>query len=129
MKINITSVMVEDQQHALEFYTGVLGFEKKQDIPAGGARFLTVASPDGPEGVELLLEPNSNPAVPAQEWQQSLYNAGIPATSFGSDDVETEAARLKEKGVNFTQDPVTHDGVTTAIFDDTCGNLIMILQA
>jgi catechol 2,3-dioxygenase-like lactoylglutathione lyase family enzyme len=127
MRINVTSVLVEDQQKALDFYTGILGFVKKVDIPAGGARWLTVVSPDAPDGTELLLEPNSNPAVPAREWHKALYDAGIPATSFAVDDVVAEHARLSALGVQFVTDPATHEGVTTAIFDDTCGNLIMIV--
>ena len=129
MRINITSVLVDDQAKALAFYTEKLGFEKKTDIPAGGARWLTVVSPDEPDGVELLLEPNSNPAVPARDWQQALYDAGIPATSFASDDILAETARLQELGVKFTQEPTTAGDVTTAVFDDTCGNLIMLAQA
>jgi catechol 2,3-dioxygenase-like lactoylglutathione lyase family enzyme len=121
--------MVEDQQKALDFYTGVLGFVKKQDVPAGGARWLTVVAPDAPDGPELLLEPNSNPAVPAREWQQALYNAGIPATSFAVDDVAAEHQRLSAMGVRFVTEPATYSSVTTAIFDDTCGNLIVIVQA
>lgn len=129
MRINITSVLVDDQAKALAFYTEKLGFEKKIDIPMGGPnRWLTVTSPEGAEGVELLLEPNGNPAVPAQEWQKSLYDAGIPATSFASDDIEAEAAKLKERGVTFTQEPTSAGGVSTAVFDDTCGNLIMLVQ-
>ena len=129
MRIFVTSVMVEDQQKALDFYTGVLGFVKKQDVPAGGARWLTVVAPDAPDGPELLLEPNSNPAVPAREWQQALYNAGIPATSFAVDDVAAEHQRLSAMGVRFVTEPATYGSVTTAIFDDTCGNLIVIVQA
>ena len=130
MKIHMASVMVEDQDKALRFYTGMLGFELKQDIPVGDARFLTVTSPDGPEGVELLLEPNSNPAVPAKEFQRSLYDAGIPWTSFGVDDIQSEYDRLTALGVSFTQVPTDlGDGITAAIFDDTCGNLIMIVEA
>jgi len=129
VRIFVTSVMVEDQQKALDFYTGVLGFVKKQDVPAGGARWLTVVAPDAPDGPELLLEPNSNPAVPAREWQQALYNAGIPATSFAVDDVAAEHQRLSAMGVRFVTEPATYGSVTTAIFDDTCGNLIVIVQA
>ena len=127
MRINVTSVMVEDQAKALAFYTDILGFVKKVDVPAGGARWLTVVSPDAPDGTELLLEPNSNPAVPAREWQKALHDSGIPATSFAVDDVRAEHQRLTALGVRFLTEPATHDGVTTAIFDDTCGNLIMIV--
>ena len=127
MRINVTSVMVEDQQKALDFYTNVLGFVKKRDTPLGADRWLTVVSRDAPDGTELLLEPNSNPAVPAREWQQALYSAGIPATSFAVDDVAAEHQRLSALGVRFATEPSTYDGVTTAIFDDTCGNLIVIV--
>lgn len=126
MRINVTSVMVEDQAKALAFYTDILGFVKKVDVPAGGARWLTVVSPDAPDGTELLLEPNSNPAVPAREWQKALHDAGIPATSFAVDDVAAEHQRLSALGVRFVTEPATYGGVTTAIFDDTCGNLIMV---
>jgi catechol 2,3-dioxygenase-like lactoylglutathione lyase family enzyme len=118
--------MVEDQEHALRFYTDILGFEKRKDFPAGGARFLTVAGSGNTE-VELLLEPNSNPAVPARQYQQALYDAGIPAAAFASDDVHREYERLIALGVRFTGAPTTHDGVTIALLDDTCGNLIMIV--
>jgi catechol 2,3-dioxygenase-like lactoylglutathione lyase family enzyme len=127
IKIAVTSVYVEDQSKALEFYTQVLGFQKKNDIPADGAdRWLTVASPEGPEGVELLLEPNGNPI--AKTYQQALVEAGIPATMFAADDVHAEYARLRELGVIFTQEPTAAGSVTTAVFDDTCGNLIMLAQ-
>jgi catechol 2,3-dioxygenase-like lactoylglutathione lyase family enzyme len=118
--------MVDDQARALEFYTSKLGFVAKQDIPVGEARFLTVVSPEAPDGTELLLEPNDNPMVPAQAFQRALFDAGIPATSFTVDDVDGEYERLKALGVMFTSAPTTTDGVTAAVFDDTCGNLIMI---
>jgi catechol 2,3-dioxygenase-like lactoylglutathione lyase family enzyme len=126
VKINITSVLVDDQERALRFYTQSLGFVKKQDFPVGEARFLTVVSPEGCKDVELLLEPNSNPAVPAKEFQRALFEAGVPATSFGVDDVHKEYERLKGLGVVFNGEPATADGVTADVFDDTCGNLIMI---
>lgn len=129
MKINITSVMVDDQDKALKFYTEILGFVKKVDIPVGEARWLTVVSPEGPDDIELLLEPNSNPAVPAKEFQKALFEAGIPATSFAVEDVQKEYERLKALGVVFTAEPTTAGGVSTAVFDDTCGNLIMIAAA
>lgn len=129
MRINITSVLVDDQQKALEFYTGPLGFVLKHDIPMGADRWLTVVSPEAPDGVELLLEPNNNPAVPAREWQKALYDAGIPATSFAVDDVQAEYERLTALGVRFTGEPVSAGAVTMATFDDTCGNLIMIASA
>lgn len=125
MKINVTSVLVDDQQKALDFYTGVLGFVKKTDVPAGGARYLTVVSPDGPEGIELLLEPNEHPA--AKVFQQALVADGIPLTSFGVDDVEAEYERLKRRGVVFRFGPTRSGPATTAVFDDTCGNLIMLV--
>lgn len=129
MRIHITSVMVDDQEKALAFYTEKLGFVLKHDVPAGGARWLTVVSPEGAEGVELLLEPVNNPAVPAREFQQALYNAGIPWTSFASDDIQAEYERLTARGVRFTQPPTSFgEGITGAIFDDTCGNLIMLIS-
>lgn len=126
MKINLTSIMVDDQDKALAFYTGVLGFVKKTEIPVGEFKWLTVVSPDGPEDIELAFEPNSNPVVPAEAFQRSLFDAGIPTTSFGVDDVQQEYERLSRLGVRFHQTPTSGDGITTAIFDDTCGNLIMI---
>ena len=128
LKINIVSILVDDQQHALDFYTSILGFELKHDIPADGARYLTVTSPAGAEGVELFLEPNANPAVPAKEFQRALVDAGIPWTSFGVDDIQQEYERLTALGVEFTSEPTDYgDGFTAAIFDDTCGNLIMLV--
>jgi catechol 2,3-dioxygenase-like lactoylglutathione lyase family enzyme len=129
VRITLTSVMVSDQARALGFYTETLGFVTKQNIPVGEARFVTVVSPEAPDGTELLLEPNDNPMVPAQEWQRALFDAGIPATSFAVDDVDEEYERLKGLGVTFTGGPTTTDGVTAAVFDDTCGNLIMIASA
>ena len=129
MRINISSIMVEDQEHALKFYTDVLGFVLKYDIPAGGARWITVVSPEQPDGTELALEPNSNPAVPAREWQKALYDAGIPATSFAVDDVFAEYERLTAQGVRFTGEPVDTGEFKMATFDDTCGNLIMITSS
>jgi catechol 2,3-dioxygenase-like lactoylglutathione lyase family enzyme len=129
VRINRTSVLVNDQEKALAFYTEVLGFVKKHDVPVGEDRWLTVVSPEAPDGVELLLEPNSNPAVPAREWQKSLFDAGIPATSFAVDDVQAEYERLLALGVRFTGEPVTAGEVTIATFDDTCGNVIMITSA
>lgn len=124
MRINVTNVFVDDQDRALAFYTGVLGFVKKTDVPAGDFRWLTVVSPEAPDGVELLLEPNAHPA--AQAYQEALVADGIPATSFAVDDVAAEVDRLLAKGVTVVQ-PATEMGpVTTAVFDDTCGNLIQI---
>jgi predicted enzyme related to lactoylglutathione lyase len=127
IKIAVTSVFVEDQGKALEFYTNVLGFEKKTDIPLGGEdRWLTVASPAGPEGVELLLEPNDNPI--AKTYQQALFESGTPATMFAADDVRAEYGRMRQLGVVFTMEPTTEGPVTRAVFDDTCGNLIGLTQ-
>jgi predicted enzyme related to lactoylglutathione lyase len=125
IKITIASVFVEDQQKALEFYTNVLGFAKKVDIPVGGARWLTVGSPSGPE-IDLLLEPNANPI--AKAYQQGIYEAGIPATTFAADDVRAEYERMKQLGVVFTAEPAETGGVIGAVFDDTCGNLIGLHQ-
>jgi catechol 2,3-dioxygenase-like lactoylglutathione lyase family enzyme len=125
MKIVITSVFVDDQQKALEFYTNVLGFTKKRDVPMGpGARWLTVVSPGDSNGVELLLEPAGHPAV--GPFREALVNDGIPFTSFGVDDIHAEHARLSGLGVQFIQPPVQMGPVMTAVFDDTCGNLIQI---
>ena len=128
MRIYITSVLVDDQEKALRFYTDVLGFVKKHDIPLGGeARWLTVVSPDNPEGPELLLEPDGHPA--AGPFKAALVADGIPATSFAVDDVQAEFERLSGLGVRFTQEPVEMGPVTTAVFDDTSGNLIQIAKA
>jgi catechol 2,3-dioxygenase-like lactoylglutathione lyase family enzyme len=124
MKIVVTSVLVDDQQKAFDFYTGVLGFLPKNDIPTGEHRWLTVVSPDAPDGVELLLEPSEHPA--AGPFKAALVADGVPYASFAVDDVESEFARLSQAGVEFTQEPMTQGPVTTAVFDDTCGNLIQI---
>lgn len=124
MRIVITSVFVDDQEKALEFYTETLGFVKKQDIPMGQHRWLTVVSPDNLDGPELLLEPADHPA--AKTFRKALMEDGIPFTSFEVDDVHREHERLGELGVRFTQDPTDMDIVTTAVLDDTCGNLIQI---
>ena len=126
MKIYVTSVFVDDQRKALDFYTNVLGFEKKTDIPLGSASWLTVVSPEQPDGTELLLEPSDHPAV--RPYKTALVEDGIPATSFAVDDVQAEFDRLRSKGVRFTQEPTQMGGVTTAVFDDTCGNLIQIVN-
>jgi catechol 2,3-dioxygenase-like lactoylglutathione lyase family enzyme len=126
MKIVVTSVLVDDQEKALRFYTDVLGFEKKQDIPVGDARWLTVVSPQDQDGTELLLEPDSHPA--AKPFKKALVDDGIPYTSFGVDDVKADFERLSGRGVRFTQPPTEMGPVTTAVFDDTCGNLIQIAQ-
>ncbi|MCF3124246.1 VOC family protein [Streptomyces arenae] len=128
MKIYVTSVFVDDQAKALAFYTDVLGFVKKHDVPLGGeARWLTVVSPEDPEGTELLLEPSGHPAVPP--YKTALVKDGIPAASFAVDDVRAEYERLRGLGVEFPQDPVETGEVTTAVLDDTCGNLIQIVRA
>jgi len=124
MKIVITSVYVDDQDKALQFYTKVLGFVKKTEIPMGVSRWLTVVSPDDPEGTELLLEPDSHPA--AGPFKRALVEDGIPFTSFGVEDVRAEYERLRSAGVRFTQPPVEMGPVTMAVLDDTCGNLIQI---
>jgi catechol 2,3-dioxygenase-like lactoylglutathione lyase family enzyme len=124
MRINVTSVLVDDQGKALRFYTDVLGFVKKTEIPLGEARWLTVVSPDEPDGVELLLEPDGHPA--ARPWKEALVADGIPFTSFAVDDVRAEYERLNGLGVTFTQPPTEMGPVVTAVFDDTCGNLIQI---
>ncbi|ANM28509.1 hypothetical protein ABI59_01020 [Acidobacteria bacterium Mor1] len=126
MKIIGTSVPVDDQAKALRFYTEVLGFEKKHDVPAGEHRWLTVTSPGDSTGVELLLEINAHPAI--KPFQDALVRDGIPWTMFGVEDIEAEHKRLTDLGVAFTQPPMKYGPVTTAVFDDTCGNLIQIVQ-
>lgn len=124
MRINLTSVFVDDQEKALTFYTDVLGFIKKTEIPLGEHRWLTVVSPDEPNGTELVLEPAGHPAV--APFRRALVQDGIPFTSFAVADVEAEFERLSERGVRFTQEPLAMGPVTTAVLDDTCGNLIQI---
>ncbi|KAD3720588.1 VOC family protein [Arthrobacter yangruifuii] len=124
MKIVVTSVFVEDQDRALDFYTRVLGFEKRVDVPAGGARWLTVGTAGEEGGVELLLEPAGHPAV--APFTQALVADGIPFTSFEVDNVQEEYDRLRDLGVDFTQPPVRMGPMTTAVFSDTVGNLIQI---
>ncbi|CAM2802724.1 VOC family protein [Saccharomonospora xinjiangensis] len=124
MRINVTSVLVDDQEKALRFYTEVLGFTPKHDIPLGEARWLTVVSPEDPDGTELSLEPDGHPA--ARPYKEALVADGIPFTSFAVSDVHAEAERLTALGVRFTQQPLRMGAVTTAVFDDTCGNLIQI---
>jgi catechol 2,3-dioxygenase-like lactoylglutathione lyase family enzyme len=126
MRINLTSVLVDDQDKALRFYTDLLGFEKKTEIPLGEHRWLTVVSPDDPDGIELVLEPDAHLA--AQVFKEALVSDGIPYTSFAVDDVAAEFARLEQLGVRFTQQPAEMGPVITAVFDDTCGNLIQIAQ-
>ena len=124
MQIKFVGLPVSDQAKALAFYTDVLGFVKKTEIPLGEARWLTVVSPDEPDGTELLLEPDGHPA--AGPFKQALIEDGIPFTSFAVDDVGAEFQRLRALGVRFTQEPVEMGGVTLAVLDDTCGNLIQI---
>lgn len=127
MKIIVTSVFVDDQERALEFYTGTLGFVKKQDVAAGGYRWLTVVSPDQPDGTELLLEPNDNPA--AKAYQAAIFEQGIPAAMFGVESVQEEYRRLRARGVVFPVEPTPVTGsVVRAVLDDTCGNLIQIIE-
>jgi len=124
LRIVVTSVLVDDQAKALRFYTDVLGFRVKHDIDLGVGRWLTVVSPADPDGVELLLEPDGHPAAPP--FKRALVEDGIPWTSFAVADVEAEYERLLALGVTFTQPPTEMGPVTTAVFDDTCGNLIQI---
>lgn len=125
MKIHLTSVFVDDQAGALRFYTEILGFVKKHDVPLGGEdRWLTVVSPDEPGGTELLLEPAGHPA--AKTYRDALVEDGIPLAQFAVDDVKAEYERLRALGVRFTQEPLAMGPVTTAVFDDTCGNLIQL---
>ncbi len=124
VRINVTSVLVDDQEKALRFYTDVLGFVKKTEIPLGEHRWLTVVSPEDPDGVELALEPDDHHG--AKAFKQSLAEDGIPFTSFAVADVQKEYERLTGLGVTFTQPPTVMGEMTTAVLDDTCGNLIMI---
>jgi catechol 2,3-dioxygenase-like lactoylglutathione lyase family enzyme len=126
MRIKLTSVLVDDQDKALHFYTDVLGFQRKTEIPLGEHRWLTLVSPDDPGGTELVLEPDTHPA--AKPFKAALASDGIPFTSFAVDDVHREFDRLRALGVEFTQEPAEMGPVTTAVFDDTCGNLIQIAQ-
>jgi catechol 2,3-dioxygenase-like lactoylglutathione lyase family enzyme len=126
MRINVTSVLVDDQDKALRFYTEVLGFKQKHDVPVGEYRWITVVSPEEPDGTEVLLEPDAHPA--AKPFKEALVTDGIPYTSFAVDDVQAEYERLSGLGVRFTQEPTDMGTVTTAVFDDTCGNLIQIAR-
>ncbi len=125
MRINLTSVFVDDQQAALAFYTDVLGFTKRREIPLGDDYWLTVVSPESPEGPELLLEPTGHPAV--KPYREALVHDGIPLAQFAVDDVYAEHARLSEAGVVFTQPPMDIGAAVMAVFDDTCGNLIQLV--
>ena len=126
MQIGVCSIFVDDQEHAARFYTDVLGFVTKTDIPMGDFSWLTVVSPDTPDGVEMLLEPNSHPA--ARAYQESIYGDGIPATMFFVSDMEAEYDRLTKRGVEFTTPPTATEQMTFAVFDDTCGNLIQLVE-
>ena len=127
LKIHLTSVFVDDQAHALRFYTEVLGFVKKAEVPLGEASWLTVVSPEDPDGTELLLEPSDHPAV--GPYRDALVRDGIPLASFAVENMEAEFERLRALGVRFTQEPAEAGPVTTAVLDDTCGNLIQIVAA
>jgi catechol 2,3-dioxygenase-like lactoylglutathione lyase family enzyme len=124
MQIKLTSIFVDDQDKALKFYTEKLGFQKKHEFSAGAYKWLTVVSPEEPEGVQLVLELNANPA--AKTFQHEIHQQGIPAANFFVADVQKEHARLKEHGVTFTKDLTKTTGSTIAVLDDTCGNLIQI---
>jgi predicted enzyme related to lactoylglutathione lyase len=126
MQIKFVSITVEDQESALRFYTSVLGFEKMADIPMGEYRWLTVTSPDGVEGVELVLEPLGFP--PARAYQKALFEAGIPATAFITKDIAAEVERLKARGVKFRGEPQDMGPIKVVVFEDTCGNLINLVQ-
>jgi predicted enzyme related to lactoylglutathione lyase len=126
MKIKLTNVFVDDQDRALKFYTEILGFVKKLDFPMGKFKWLTVVSPEEPEGTQLFLEPNDNPA--AKTYQNAIFNQSRPAASFFVDDVQKEYERLKKLGVKFTMTPTKVTGSTIAVLDDTCGNLIQLTQ-
>jgi catechol 2,3-dioxygenase-like lactoylglutathione lyase family enzyme len=126
MRIKVTSVMVDDQDKALKFYTEILGFVKKTDIPAGKFRWLTLVSPEDLHGIELLIEPNDFP--PARVFQRALFDAGIPLISFAVEDIQKEYRRMRELGVAFRTKPTQIGPATVALFDDTCGNLIQLAQ-
>ncbi|OGT73595.1 MAG: glyoxalase [Gammaproteobacteria bacterium RIFCSPLOWO2_02_FULL_57_10] len=126
MKIKLNSIFVDDQSKGLKFYTEVLGFKLSKDIPMGEFRWLTVVSPEGPDDVELVLEPNANPA--SSVFQDSLFKQGIPITAFEVDDIQAEYERLKGLGVMFTREPMNVGVVTIAILSDTCGNLIQLYE-
>ncbi|MCM3781956.1 VOC family protein [Neobacillus mesonae] len=127
MKIIVSSLFVQDQAKALEFYTETLGFVKNHDVPVGEFRWITLVSPDEHGSIELLLEPNNHPA--AKEYQKRIFADGIPATMFGVEDINQEYKRLLDKGVHFTMEPTKMGEQTIAVFDDTCGNLIQIVQS
>ena len=126
MRIKLTSLMVDDQDKALRFYTEVLGFQKKHDIPVGEYKWLTVISPEGRDDLELSLEPNANPA--AKTFQKAMFEQGIPLAAFEVSDIQSEFKRLKERGVAFTREPQSAGPVVIAVLSDTCGNLIQLYQ-
>lgn len=126
MKIKLTSIMVDDQAKALRFYSEVLGFRVKHDIPVGEYRWITVVSPEGPDDLELALEPNANPAGKA--FQKAMFDQGIPITAFEVSDLAAEFTRLRKHGVAFTKEPTRAGPVTIAVFADTCGNLVQLYQ-
>ncbi len=126
MKVIINSIFVEDQDKALSFYTEKLGFIKKYDVPVGKFKWLTVVSPEDSDGTQILLEPNNNPV--AKTYQKGVYEQGIPATSFGVENIQTEFEKLKGMGVRFTMEPTKMNTIIVAVFDDTCGNLTQIMQ-
>ncbi len=126
MQIRLASVMVDNQENALRFYTAVLGFVKNKDIPMGPFRWLTVSSPEGAEGVELVLEPMG--VAPAQTYQKALFAAGIPVTAFLTSDIQSEYGRLKALGVSFRGEPKSMGPILAVLFEDTCGNLINLVQ-
>lgn len=126
MKIKLTSLMVDDQAKALKFYTEVLGLQKEQDFPVGEYRWITVVSKEAPDEAQLTLEPNVNPA--AKTFQTAMFEQGIPLAAFQVDDIQSEYARLKDRGVAFTKPPTAAGSVTIAVFSDTCGNLIQLYQ-
>jgi catechol 2,3-dioxygenase-like lactoylglutathione lyase family enzyme len=126
MRLGVTSVMVENQAQALEFYTTILGFQKMADIPFGAMRWLTVVSPDAPKGMELVLEPMA--FLPARTFQQALFEAGIPATAMFTENIHADHVRLKSQGVIFRGEPTAMGPITAVVFEDTCGNLINLVQ-
>ncbi|WP_252312721.1 VOC family protein [Sinobaca sp. H24] len=126
MKIIVTSIFVQDQEKALSFYSDVLGFVKKHDVPAGEFRWISLVSPNDQAGTELVLEPNNHPA--AKEYQSKLFSEEIPVTMFGVEDINKKYEQLVKKGVRFTMEPTTMGEITIAVFDDTCGNLIQIVE-
>ena len=126
MRIKLTSIMVDDQDKALKFYTEVFGFVKKREIPVGEYKWLTVVSPDGHDDVELSLEPNANPA--GKTFQEAMFKQGIPITAFEVEDIGADFKRLKALGVVFTQEPTVAGPITIAVCADTCGNLIQLYQ-